>query len=158
MSPWKNSRARDPSMPHSEADERRLQFESLALPFMQALYNTALRLMADAEDAAADVLQETYLRAYLTFDNFRPNDWRRLKTETFFRAVRLWPQLEAILRPYVFNTNGPPSRLLFPSYRTGQEAMLTDFRKLLDAVAVRAISDYCWVTAATAGKFPADAR
>ena len=58
-------------MPHSDADERRQQFESLALPFMQALYNTALRLTADVDDAA-DVLQETYLRAYRTFDNFRP--------------------------------------------------------------------------------------
>src|SRR5439155_3111147 len=28
--------------------------------------------------------------------------------------------------------------LLFPSFRTGQEAMLTDVRKLLDAVATRA--------------------
>ncbi len=28
-------------------------------------------------------------------------------------------------------------KLLFPSYRTGQEAMLTDVRKMLDAVAVR---------------------
>ncbi len=32
----------------------------------------------------------------------------------------------------------PPSRLLFPSYRTGEEAMVTDFHKLLDTVAVRA--------------------
>src|SRR5216684_4094911 len=58
-------------MPHGDTDERRLRFESLALPFMRALYNTALHLTADAEDAA-DVLQETYLRAYRTFDNFRP--------------------------------------------------------------------------------------
>ncbi len=58
-------------MPHSEPDERSLRFESLALPFMRALYSTALRLTADPEDAA-DVLQETYLRAYRTFDNFRP--------------------------------------------------------------------------------------
>jgi integrase len=69
---------------------------------------------------------------------FRPNDWRRLKTAASFRTLPLWPQLEKILRPYVFAANRPPSRLLFPSYRTGQEAMVTDFRKLLDAVAVRA--------------------
>ena len=31
-------------MPRSDADERRLRFESLALPFMGALFNTALRL------------------------------------------------------------------------------------------------------------------
>jgi hypothetical protein len=38
----------------------------------------------------------------------------------------------------VFGAGAPPGRLLFPSYRTGKEAMLTDFRKLLDAVAARA--------------------
>jgi integrase len=67
---------------------------------------------------------------------FRPNQWRRLKTRTSHRSVPLWPQLREALERYV--AEHPPSQLLFPSYRTGEEAMLTDFRKLLDAVAVRA--------------------
>lgn len=67
---------------------------------------------------------------------FRPNGWRRLKTLPSARVVPLWPQLEEILRPYIFGS--PPSRLLFPSFSTGREAMLTDLRKLLDRVAVRA--------------------
>ena len=46
--------------------------------------------------------------------------------------------VEAILRAYVFDADRPPSQLLFPSYRTGEETMLTDVRKLLDGVAVRA--------------------
>src|SRR6266705_5988598 len=50
---------------------------------------------------------------------FRPNAWRRLKTAPSHRSVPLWPQLEQILRPYVFGER-PPSRLLFPSYRTGE--------------------------------------
>jgi len=58
-------------MPDRDPDERRRQFEAIALPFTQALYNTALRLTSDPEDAA-DIVQETYLRAYRTFDNFRP--------------------------------------------------------------------------------------
>ncbi|MGH7629030.1 MAG: sigma-70 family RNA polymerase sigma factor [Gemmatimonadales bacterium] len=58
-------------MPYHDVDARQIRFESVALPFMPALYNTALRLTADAQDAA-DLLQETYLRAYRTFDNFRP--------------------------------------------------------------------------------------
>ncbi len=68
---------------------------------------------------------------------FRPNEWRRLKTLTSFRTIPLWPQLEEALRPYVFGER-PPSRLLFPSYRTGEESLVTDFRKLLDAIAGRA--------------------
>ncbi len=67
---------------------------------------------------------------------FRPNAWRRLKTSTSHRSVPLWPQLREILERYL--AERPPSRLLFPSYRTGEEARVTDFHKLLDAVAVRA--------------------
>ena len=68
---------------------------------------------------------------------FRPNGWRRLKTAGSHRSVPLWPQLEEVLRPYVFSIDRPPSRLLFPSFRTGAERMLTDARKLLDAVGAR---------------------
>jgi integrase len=66
---------------------------------------------------------------------FRPNTWRRLKTTSSHRSVPLWPQLREILERYL--AVRPPSRLLFPSYWTGEEAMVTDFHKLLDAVAVR---------------------
>jgi len=67
---------------------------------------------------------------------FRPNAWRRLKTVTSHRSVPLWPQLREALEHYL--AEHPPGRLLFPSYRTGAEAMVTDFRKLLDVIAGRA--------------------
>jgi integrase len=67
---------------------------------------------------------------------FRPSMWRRLKTASSFRTVPLWPQLEEILRPYVFDR--PPSRLLFPSYVARHEAMVSDFRKPFDVIAARA--------------------
>jgi integrase len=69
---------------------------------------------------------------------FRPNEWRRLKTQTSRRSVPLWPQLEEILRPYVFGTDHPPRTLLFPSSRSDPDKMIVDFRKLLDAIAMRA--------------------
>ncbi len=69
---------------------------------------------------------------------FRPNTWRRLKTEKSHRTVPLWPQLERILRPYVRGAHRPRGQLLFPSDRTGKESMLTDVRKLLDRVTARA--------------------
>ena len=69
---------------------------------------------------------------------FRPNDWRRLKTQTSWRVVPLWPQLETILRVWVF---GPRlelgGRLLFPSLASGEEAPLRETRRLLDRVAKR---------------------
>lgn len=67
---------------------------------------------------------------------FRPNGWRRLKTKKSHRTIPLWPQLREILERYL--AERPPTRLLFPSYRTGAEAMVTDWRKVLDAVAARA--------------------
>ncbi len=67
---------------------------------------------------------------------FRPNAWRRLKTQGSWRVVPLWPQLEEILRAYVFGVRleraGP---LLFPGAASG---MLRETRRLLDRVAKRA--------------------
>lgn len=70
---------------------------------------------------------------------FRPNAWRRLKTQTSWRVVLLWPQLEEILRAWVF---GPRldmgGSLLFPSFASGEERILQETRRLLDQVAGRA--------------------
>jgi RNA polymerase sigma-70 factor (ECF subfamily) len=54
-----------------EGGSKRELFEATAIPFMRALHNTALRLTHDAHDAA-DLVQETFLRAYRTFANFAP--------------------------------------------------------------------------------------
>jgi integrase len=69
---------------------------------------------------------------------FRPNDWRRLKTRGSNRVVALLPQLEEILRAYLRGPDRPAGDLLFPSFATGREAILTDTRKLMDHVAARA--------------------
>lgn len=52
-----------------DSEGRRTEFEGLALPFMSAVYATARRLTRGGDDAA-DLVQETYLRAYRTFQNF----------------------------------------------------------------------------------------
>ncbi|MDX9758443.1 MAG: sigma-70 family RNA polymerase sigma factor [Bacteroidota bacterium] len=49
--------------------QRHLDFEREALPHMDALYNFALRMTSDP-DEADDLLQETYLKAYRFFDKF----------------------------------------------------------------------------------------
>lgn len=87
---------------------------------------------------------------------FRPNAWRRLKTRTSHRPVRLWPQLEEILRAYLMEREreGGLGALLFPSVggrprggadeeegaRPGEhsERMIRDVRKAIDAIARRA--------------------
>ena len=53
------------------SDDRRSRFEAEAVPYMKAVHAAAFRLSGDL-DAAKDLTQETYLRAYRTFDNFEP--------------------------------------------------------------------------------------
>jgi RNA polymerase sigma-70 factor (ECF subfamily) len=48
----------------------RSRFERIALPLMSVLYRGALRMTKNPDDAR-DLVQETYLRAYRTFSNFR---------------------------------------------------------------------------------------
>lgn len=50
---------------------KRARFETTALPLLPAVHRHAVRLTRDAE-VAHDLVQETCLRAYRTFDNFRP--------------------------------------------------------------------------------------
>jgi RNA polymerase sigma-70 factor (ECF subfamily) len=53
------------------ADNDRERFEALAMPLARPLYGFALRLTQRSDDAA-DLVQETFLRAYRTFASFRP--------------------------------------------------------------------------------------
>ncbi len=48
-----------------------LTFETEALGHLDALYNTALRLTHNAEDAE-DLVQETYLKAFRAWESFEP--------------------------------------------------------------------------------------
>jgi RNA polymerase sigma-70 factor, ECF subfamily len=53
------------------AGDRIREFEEVALVHMDALYRLALRLTRSRAEAD-DVVQETYLRAYRSFDRFNP--------------------------------------------------------------------------------------
>jgi integrase len=111
--------------------------DDIALPFAHALVATFLLTGGRRSEVLGLEVDDVSLdRGTVTF---RPNAWRRLKTATSHRSVPLWPQLLEILRAYFpVREQMGPGTLLFPSFRTGQEAMLTDERKLLAGVAERA--------------------
>jgi RNA polymerase sigma factor (sigma-70 family) len=67
-------------------DKRREDFETTALPFARPLYATALRITGRAEDAF-DVVQETFLRAFRTFDNFTEGTNPKAWLFTILRSV-----------------------------------------------------------------------
>jgi RNA polymerase sigma-70 factor (ECF subfamily) len=74
-------------MPAAAADRRRA-FESLAEGLEGPLHAAALRLTRES-NAAADLVQETWLRAYRAFDQFRPG--------TSFKAWVFTIQMNAFL-------------------------------------------------------------
>lgn len=47
------------------------EFEVLAMPYMQALYRTACRRLGNQTEAE-DIVQETYLQAWMSFHRFAP--------------------------------------------------------------------------------------
>ncbi|MGD2115578.1 MAG: sigma-70 family RNA polymerase sigma factor [Acidobacteriota bacterium] len=53
----------------NEEHKRGWDFEAAAMPFVDALYNTAYRMTRNAEDAE-DLVQEAYLKAYKYYDKF----------------------------------------------------------------------------------------
>ncbi|MGH7553649.1 MAG: sigma-70 family RNA polymerase sigma factor [Longimicrobiales bacterium] len=81
-------------MSYGGPDEKRAQFEVIALPLMTALYNVAVRLTRNAEDAA-DAVQETFYRAYRTFENFRPGTNARSWLFTILYSVVINRQKKA---------------------------------------------------------------
>ena len=130
-----------------EADEAALLLESSrtympnpdghAAPLYPLLATYLLTGGRTSEVLGLEVDDVSFQRQTITF---RPNEWRRLKTLTSHRSIRLWPQLEEILRLYFREKerHGGLGRLLFPSPTDGPESRIKDFRKALDAVAMRA--------------------
>jgi len=52
-----------------ELQNRYIEFEKEAIPHMDAIYNYALRMTGD-EDDADDLVQETFMKAFRFFDKF----------------------------------------------------------------------------------------
>ncbi|MBI4377654.1 MAG: RNA polymerase subunit sigma, partial [Nitrospinae bacterium] len=53
---------------------RKKEFEELALPHIDSLYNFALKLTGNVTEAE-DLVQETYLKAYRFFHKYKKNTY-----------------------------------------------------------------------------------
>src|SRR5205085_1428121 len=80
--------------------------EDLGMPFAYPLIATFLLTGGRAKEVLGLEIEDVNPKLKRVF--FRPNKWRRLKTAKSDRKVRLWPQLEQILREYL------PQRMQMP--------------------------------------------
>ncbi|WP_433775037.1 sigma-70 family RNA polymerase sigma factor [Microbacterium sp. gxy059] len=81
----------DPVQTAEPADPR-AQFEEQALPFMDQLYGAAMRMTRDPQDAA-DLVQDTFVRAFSSWHTFRQGTnlkaWLyRILTNTYINGYR----------------------------------------------------------------------
>lgn len=79
--------------PDQESEsERMARFEAEALPYLDQLYGAALRMTRNQADAE-DLVQDTYVRAFASFHQYRPGTnlkaWLyRILTNTFINSYR----------------------------------------------------------------------
>jgi RNA polymerase sigma-70 factor (ECF subfamily) len=59
-------------VPAGADHEKKARFEKLFIPLIDRLYNMALKITRNPDDAE-DLVQEAYLKAYRFFDNFKPD-------------------------------------------------------------------------------------
>ncbi|UCC78839.1 MAG: sigma-70 family RNA polymerase sigma factor [Candidatus Zixiibacteriota bacterium] len=70
--PGQDNQVQSVNPPEGADHEKKERFERLFIPLMDRLYNLALRITRNPDDAE-DLVQETYLKAYRFFDNYRIN-------------------------------------------------------------------------------------
>jgi len=86
-------------VPRRPPHDRTAEFERVALPHMDALFNLAVSLTRNRKDAE-DLVQEAYLRAFRFFDSYQPGThikaWLfRILRNTFinrYRAAKARPE------------------------------------------------------------------
>lgn len=119
------------------------QFQAEALEFLDSLYNTALRLTRNPEDAE-DLVQETYLKAFRAEETFEPGTnlkaWLfRILKNTFISSYRK-SSLEPDTEDFADIEGGLESRLLTPSAPTPEQELVgqvldEDVQRALDELA-----------------------
>jgi RNA polymerase sigma-70 factor (ECF subfamily) len=108
-------------------------FEETTLPFLNDLYRTALRMMAD-RSAAEDCVQETYLQAQKSFHRFEPGtNCRAWMFSILFHVVhhyrRKWFRLRTVGDDEAKLFENTPARASSASAITDEEIL-----KALDAI------------------------
>lgn len=118
-----------------KGNDTRKEFEELAMPHVDSLYNMALRMSINKEDAE-DLVQETYLKAYRFFDTFQKGTnvkaWLfKILRNTFINKYRkaisspsevLYEDIE-LVNSYVSNNNEPDTRESIDTLKSKVESL-----------------------------------
>lgn len=118
-----------------KGNDTRKEFEELAMPHVDSLYNMAVRMSTNKEDAE-DLVQETYLKAYRFFDTFQKGTnvkaWLfKILRNTFINKYRkaisspsevLYEDIE-LVSSYVSNNNEPDTKESIDTLKSKVESL-----------------------------------
>jgi RNA polymerase sigma-70 factor, ECF subfamily len=101
--------------------DKQEQFEKEALPHLDAVYRFALRLTGSPADAE-DLVQETFLRAFKSWDHYTPGTAAKSWLFTICRNAFLRQRQQDTRRTQVMQEASPPETPLFmPAYQDDPE-------------------------------------
>lgn len=130
----------------AERARRDQAFEAEALPHLDAVYRFALRLTGSA-DQAEDLVQETFLRAYRSWDQYTPGTRAKswlftICRNVFLRGVERSRRHERVVRENVPSDDSAvdPVNPLWASV-AGVDPEGDFFRSIVDEEILRAIDD-----------------
>jgi RNA polymerase sigma-70 factor (ECF subfamily) len=133
---------------------REERFEAEALPHLKPLYGTAYRMTRNAHDAE-DLVQETFLRAYRSFDRFAPGTNIRAWLHTILQRVRTDALRKAGRSPATVELQDEEPAIAPPQERlaSGGEAVVRALERLPEAfraaVVLRDVEDFSYEEIAT---------
>ncbi|MCR4293597.1 MAG: sigma-70 family RNA polymerase sigma factor [Candidatus Kuenenia sp.] len=118
-----------------KGNDTRKEFEELAMPHVDSLYNMAVRMSTNKEDAE-DLVQETYLKAYRFFDTFQKGTnvkaWLfKILRNTFINKYRktisspsevFYEDIE-LVSSYVSNNNEPDTKESIDTLKSKVESL-----------------------------------
>lgn len=106
--------------------DKQEQFEKEALPHLDAVYRFALRLTGSPADAE-DLVQETFLRAYRSWDHYTPGTAAKSWLFTICRNAFLRQRQQDTRRAQVIQEAAPRETALFmPAYQDDPEGSFFD--------------------------------
>jgi len=109
-------------------NDRKKEFEEIALPFMHALYNAALHLSKVREDAEG-LVQETYLLAYKNFDSFQRDTNCKAWLFKILRNVFINRYRKSIKLPETVHFEEIENYYLYNKLTSHQNLLPSDFHK-----------------------------
>lgn len=128
-----------PNPPSPETDQKRANFEREALVHLDTLYRVGLRLAGNAADAE-DLVQETILRAYRSWEQYTPGTNAKGWLLTILRNLFINEYRRRTRHPETVDVDTIEPYAVFPEIQD-EDPQATFFNHIVDDEVLRAVDE-----------------